>query len=334
MKTKKEVKKSKALVTGSSGFIGCHLVTALIENEWEVYALTREATDTSWLKEQNLHLVKSEYSDKAGLKKAVRGMDYIFHLGAVIYGSDWELFYKVNVQGTENILSACVEVNPGLKKFIYCSSVAASGPSVKGRFKNESDECIPVSFYGKSKLAAEEIVREYGEHIPFVIIRPPSVFGARQRELKTILLTLKKGIFPLLGSGDKQTCACFVGDVVRALLLSAEEEAANGQTYFVTDNLSYSWREVIDIAARAMGKRFFIKIPYPLVYAIALISEGASRVFGTKKLVNMVDIVNTRKYYLLYSSEKIQKELGFSPHTRFEEGIKSIIDQYRTEGVL
>lgn len=327
-------KKSKALVTGSSGFIGSHLVTALIEKEWQVYALTREATDTSWLIKQKVQLVKGEYRDKTALKKAVRGMDYIFHLGTVIYGDEWETFYQVNVQGTENILAACSEVNPGLKKFIYCSSIAASGSSVKGRLKNELDECQPFSLYGKSKLAAEEIVKKYGSSIPVVMIRPPSVLGIRQRELKTILLTIKKGILPQLGNGDKQTCICFVEDVVRAMIAAAEKDAANGQIYFVTDNHTYSWREMLNTAARVMGKRFVIKIPYPMVYLIALISEGLSRLLGTKKLVNMIDIVESRKRYWLYSSEKIEKELGFKPRVTFAEGIRHIIDQYREEGIL
>jgi nucleoside-diphosphate-sugar epimerase len=324
----------KVLVTGSSGFIGSHLVTALIEKGWDVYALVREATDTSWLEKQKVHLVKSEYSDRASLERAVRGMDYIFHLAAVLYGADWEPFYKANVQGTENLLAACAHVNPGLKKFIYVSSIAASGPSVKGRLKDEDDECLPTSLYGKSKLAAEKIVRVYGDRLPFVILRPPNVLGTRQQELKTLLLTLKKGISPRLGIGEKQTTICFVEDVVRSLILVAEEDAATGRTYFVTDNDTHSWREMIDTSAGIMGKKFILKIPFPMVYAIALISEGLSRVFGMKQLVNMIDIVDSRKRYWLFKSEKIQKELGFSPRITFAEGMKKIIDHYRQEGVL
>jgi nucleoside-diphosphate-sugar epimerase len=261
-------------------------------------------------------------------------MDYIFHLATIIYGDDWEPFYIANVQGTENLLTACANVNPGLKKFIYVSSIAASGPSVKGRLKDEYDECRPTSLYGKSKLAAEKIVRAYGDRVPFVILRPPNVLGTRQRELKTLLLTLKKGISPRLGIGEKQTTICFVEDVVRSLILVAEEDAATGRTYFVTDNDTHSWREMIDTAARVMGKKFILKIPFPMVYTIALVSEGLSRVFGMKKLVNMIDIVDSRKRYWLFKSEKIRDELGFSPRITFEDGIKNIIDHYRQAGVL
>lgn len=332
--TNSKQKKVKALVTGSSGFIGSHLVTALIEKGWDVYALIRDATDTSWLEKQKVRLVKGEYSDMDALKKAVPGMDYIFHVGAVIYGDDWEPFYKTNVKGTENILSACAEVNPGLKKFIFCSSIGASGSSVKGRLKTEEDECRPFSLYGKSKLEAEKIVREYSSHFPVVIIRPPSVLGPRQRELKTILLTIKKGIVPQLGNGDKQTCIVFVEDVVSALILAAEKDEADNQVYFVTNNQTYSWREMLNTAAKIMGKKCVIKIPYHLVYLIALISAGAAKVFGTKKIVNLIDVVESRRRYWLYSSKKIQKELGFSPHFTYEEGVRRIIDWYRKEGVI
>lgn len=324
----------RALVTGGSGFIGGYLVAALIEKNWEVSVLIRETTDTSRLENRGIHLVKGDFADKSSLKKAVKGMDYIFHAAAIIYGSNWEMFYKANVQSTENLLAACVEENPTLKKFVFISTIAASGPSVKSRLKNEDDECRPISFYGESKLAAEEITRKYGARIPFVIIRPPSVIGMRQRELETLLLTIKKGILPQLGNGDKQTCICSVEDVVRALILAAETEAASGQTYFVSDNNTYSWRELLDIAARAMGKRFVIKVPYPLVFLIALISEAGARFLGTKRLVNMIDIVQSRKYYWLYSSDRIHRELGFSPQTTYEQAIKRIIDAYRAEGTL
>jgi nucleoside-diphosphate-sugar epimerase len=96
----------KALVTGCSGFIGSHLVTALIEKDWEVYGLIRESTDDNWLKKQKVHLLKGEYRDKTALKKAVKCMDYVFHLGAIISAREWETYYRVNVQGTENLLAA------------------------------------------------------------------------------------------------------------------------------------------------------------------------------------------------------------------------------------
>jgi len=325
---------AKALITGSSGFIGSHLVSALIEKGWQVSALIREATDTVWLEKQQVNLIKSDYSDKKSLEKAVRGIEYVFHLATVIYGYDWQPFYKANVQATENLLAACSDVNPGLKKFIYVSSIAASGPSEKGRLKDEEDECRPTSLYGKSKLAAEEVVRAYGSRIPFVILRLLNVLGIRQEELKIFLLTLKKGISPRLGNGDRQTTICFVEDVVRSLILVAEADAATGQTYFVTDNDTHSWRDMIDTASRLMGKRFVLKIPFPLVYATALVSEGLSRVFGVKKLVNLIDIVDSRKRYWLFKSEKIHRELGFSPHITFEEGITTIIGHYRKEGIL
>lgn len=331
---KKEGKRTSALVTGGSGFIGSHLVAALMEKNWQVTVLIRETTAASRLENRGIHLVRGNFADKSSLRKAVSGMDYIFHAAAIIYGSSREMFYQANVQSTENLLAACVEENPMLKKFVYVSSIAASGPSVKGRLKNEDDECRPISFYGESKLAAEEITRRYGVHIPFAIIRPPSVIGLHQRELETLLLTIENGILPQLGNGDKQTCICSVEDVVRALILVAETAAAAGRTYFISDNNIYSWRELLAVAARAMGKKNTIKVPYPLVFSIALISEAAARFLDAKKLVNMIDIVQSRKYYWLYSSDRIHRELGFSPRTGYEQAIERIIEAYRADGFL
>ena len=325
----------KALVTGSCGFIGSHLVSSLIERSIDVYALVRKTSDTSWLNGKNVTLLPGDYSDVDSLIKAVDGMDYVYHLGAVIQAPDWDTYYRVNTLGTQNLLFACYKTIKNLKRFVFVSSIAASGPSTRGSLKAESDACNPKGGYGKSKLLAEKACRRYRNRIPVVIVRPPNILGIHQKELYKVCRLIKKRILPMLGNKEKQTSICFVQDLVKALILVAENERAIGETYFVTDNQVYSWHEILYYIADIQGVLpYVITVPHPVMYTIAFLSEFVSGFTNTVPLISRERVISTRKYYFLIDGSKIRKELGFEPQIQFEDGMREIIDWYRVQGLL
>ena len=324
----------KALVTGSTGFIGSHLVDSLIKKKYKVYCLIRKSSNLKWIKDRNVELITGSYWDKASLSRAVKGMDYIFHVGAVIDAMEWDTFYKVNVEGTVNLLNVCAEVNPNLKKFVFVSSIAAAGPAKERKPVKESDACHPVSLYGKSKCLAEEAVARFFDKLPIVIIRPTNVLGPRQRQLYSSLKLARKRIIPLLGNGDKQTSLVFVQDVVQALLLAAEKKNIRGRTYFVSDGKAYSWRDILKFITKELNLSIVIKIPFPVLMVIAFLNEMIAKVTGGSPLVTRKGILSVRNNYWLHDISLIRKELGFSPGIRFEEGMRDIIDWYKDKNLL
>lgn len=325
----------KALVTGSSGFIGSHLVEALLKKGFRVHCLIRKDSHLEWIKDQNVNFIVADYLNKSTLYKPLAGMEYIFHLGAVINAPDWDSYYKINTLGTKNIIEVCAEVNPDIKKFIFVSSIAASGPSYQKIFKKETDECRPVSLYGKSKLYAEQIVTEFEYKIPIVIVRPANILGIRQKELFSVLKLVKKRIIPMLGNRDLQTSICFVQDLVTALILVAENDQACGETYFVSDNKAYSWFEMLTCIAKILKVYpIVLRIPYPVMLSIAWISENLSKVINRKPLISIEHISSARKHYYLYTSEKIQNEHDFHPMINFTDGINEIVNWYKKQGML
>lgn len=320
----------KALVTGSSGFIGSHLVDFLLKEGHEVHCLIRPESDLKWLKGLDIRLLKCRYSDKTSLAQAVLNMEVIFHLAARIEAPNWDAYYTANTLSTKHLLEACAKNNPQLKRFVFVSSIAASGPSRRGEIKDESSQCFPVSPYGRSKLMAEEIVKDFAERIPIVIMRPANVLGARQKELILILNLLKKHIMPMIGSKKSKTSICFVEDLVRALFLAAVQEKAVGNTYFIADRSVYSWRHMLKFIAREL--RVYpavVRIPYPVLYTIALLSEGLASIFKAQALLTRNSLEATRKYEWIYRTEKIRKELGFKTTISFEKGIRNILDSYK-----
>ena len=167
------------------------------------------------------------------------------------------------------------------------------------------------------------------------IIRPANVMGRGQKELETIMKLIEKRILPLLGKKTNQTSICFVEDVISSLFLAAKNEKATGQTYFVTNDHYYSWREMLNFIAKTLhGGSPVFKLPHPLLYMTAKISGLCEQIFKTPPLISGQTLKNLRKYYWLYSGNKIQRELGFTPKINFEAGMKRIIDWYQDNKLL
>jgi nucleoside-diphosphate-sugar epimerase len=316
----------KAFVTGASGFIGSHLAQELVRRGYEVQALVRPTSNLRWLEGTGLALVAGDLQDQPSLLEAVTGSDVVFHLAAVIHTSSWERHRAVNIEGTENLLAACLEAAPRLQRFVFVSSISASGPSLKGRPKTEEDPCRPISAYGRSKLEAEEIVRRYGAKFPVVILRPPNVLGAREREVQDILRALRYRLKPLLGKKEKQTSFIMVEDLVEAILLCAEKKEAAGRIYQVTDGQAHSWREPLDILSRLLGRRC-LPLPYALLYILAGSAEIAFKLLGQRPPVRRSALRSIHDHYWIFDSSKIERELGFHPRLTLEEGLRRIVAQ-------
>lgn len=327
-------KKMNALVTGSTGFIGSHLVETLIKRKFQVYCLIRETSNTRWIKDLKVEFLTGKYSDKKFLAQAVKGKEYIFHLGAVIDAPNWQTYYRVNVENTVNLLDACFNVNPDIKKFLFVSSIAAAGPSKNKKPLEEGDDARPVSLYGKSKYLAEKAARNFFDKLPIVILRPTNVLGIRQKELLSILKLVRKRIIPLLGNGDKQTTICFVQDVVRALILAAENRRAKGKTYFVASEEVYSWRAMLESIAREFDYSLVLKIPYPVLLILAFFAKIIADLSGSQPLITPKSLASVRKHYWIQNVNLIKNDLGFSTKINIETGLRDIINWYKRKGYL
>ncbi len=145
----------RSLVTGASGFIGRRLARELVRRGDEVACLVRRTSRTAPLSGLPVELVVGDLGDPGSLDAAVKGRDRVFHLAGVVQALDEADFDTANTRGTANLVGACLRAAPGLKRFVFVSSIAAAGPSGPGRPVVETDAPKPVSAYGRSKLAAE-----------------------------------------------------------------------------------------------------------------------------------------------------------------------------------
>jgi len=322
---------SSVLVTGATGFIGSHLVEALLELGNQVRCLVRPSSNLQWLPRERVALCSASLASGDGLAKALEGAHTVFHLAGATKARTYPEYHRSNVESLRTLLDAVRKHAPGLRRFVYLSSQAAAGPSPAG-VMDETAACAPLTYYGESKLAAEKLLAGYPD-IPGVVLRSVSVYGPRDRDFLTLVKSMKLGVAPILGTREKRLTFVHVADVVQALILAAKSPAAAGRTYFITDGRVYTWDETRRIIEKVVGRKALeIRVPLPVIWATAAIADSWSRVTGTATIINLNRMREFRQANWACSSERLQAELKFRPRYDLESGLRQTIAWARENG--
>ena len=325
----------KSLVTGATGFIGSHLVEALLQRGDQVRCLLRNLSDLKWLDGLPIEVVQGNCNDKSSLKDAVTGVHQLFHLAGVTKAVDEKTYFEVNAYGTENLLQACLQYNPSLQKFIYLSSQAAAGPCQNGGQKKETDLCEPVSPYGRSKRMGEDFALAHAHELPLLILRPSAVYGPRDRDIYAFFKLLSKKINPCFYSQEQRISLCFVEDIVHAILLASETKEGSGEIFFVSDGQDYRMEEVSDTFASAMGVNpVCIRLPGWVIYGVASLSEYLSKLRGKPALLSRGKVEEMVQENWVCDITKARSVLGFKPLVSLGEGARLTFEWYKKENWL
>jgi dihydroflavonol-4-reductase len=313
----------RVLVTGSTGFLGRHLLDLLAERQIETACLVRPGTDTRTLEGRQIIRVEADYDDPSSLDRALTGVGCVFHLGARIEGNDELAFFKANVEATQQLGRACVHADPP-PRFVFASSIAAAGPSAGGRAKSETDPCEPVSAYGRSKLLAERALSALRPGLPLVMLRLPNILGAGQRQLESTMSLIRRRIVPVPGGRRRKTSICFARDAARALLLAAEGSAAAGDVFYVTDGGAYSWQDLVEPLARELAPGPVVRLRTPVLLGVAALMQSWAAIRRTPPTVTVSDILSTSRNDWLFDDARFRHEFGFVPVVKFEAEIARI----------
>jgi nucleoside-diphosphate-sugar epimerase len=320
---------STSVVTGANGFVGSHLVDLLLKKGHVVKCITRKTSKLTWLEEKNIQIYDCGLNNKEELRKAFEGADYIFHIAGVVKSKYKEGYFKGNVDTTHTLLDAALN-NKTLKKFIVVSSLTAVGPAANGKPVDETTECRPITTYGRSKLAQEELTKSFRVQIPVTICRAPAIYGERDTEILIFFKTFNKGLMTTIGFKTKSLSLLHVKDLVNGLYLSAVSEKSAGETYFISSEKFYTWEEVGHITEKVLGKKpLKIKVPHFAVYSIATIAEFFSFFSSKAATLNIEKAKDITQCDWICDTSKAVKDLGYRQEISLEEGIKSTIDWYR-----
>ena len=324
------------LVTGATGFGGSHVAEILVRRGDTVRTIARPASDTKFLEELGVNIVRGDFTDAAVLPAALDGVDVVIHCAAKV--GDWgavDEYRKVNVEGLRTLLDA-VKGRP-LKSFVLVSTLGV----YEARHHHGTDEAEPlpqqhIDGYTQSKVEAETLALEYHRKhgVPVVIVRPGFVYGPRDRTvLPRIVERLKERSIVYIARGRYALNTTYVGNIADACLLAADNPAAIGEIFNITDGEFVSKRRFFEAIADGLGlkrPRGFPPVPIWLARILANQREGK---FRRENRPNPPRITQAQLKFaglnLDFSIAKARTKLGYTPKVLFDEGMKRALESFK-----
>lgn len=306
----------KTLVTGGNGFIGSAIVRALVERGDDVRVLVRINSDVSNLRKLPVELVYGDLADTTSLGKALKGCNVLFHVAAFyrLWAQDSSLFYKINVEGTRNLMLAAHK--SGVERIVYTSSIAALGTATEGFSANEEtpvNSRLKKGHYKQSKFIAElevlKLVKELG--LPAIIVNPTAPVGPGDIKPTPTGRLIRDAAFGRIPAFvNTGLNIVHVDDVARGHLL-AMERGRMGERYILGgENMSLK-RILETIAAMTQNRPPKVNLSPNLILPIAYAAETWARLTDGNEPMITVDGVRLSKQLMYYSSDKAQKKLGY-----------------------
>jgi nucleoside-diphosphate-sugar epimerase len=329
--------KLKVLVTGASGFLGSHVAEQLSQAGHEVVALVRRSSNRKFLETlPNVSFAYGAVEDARAVDEAVRGVDAIVHSAGLVKARGEAEFEKTNVEGTKNLLASARNHAPGLKRFVFVSSLAAVGPSRDGSPVKPDREPQPVTHYGRSKLRAEQAVLAAKGELPVTVIRPPMIYGPRDNETFAFFQTVSRRVLPYLGDGKNTLSIVYAADAANACVRAIFADVPSGSLYFVDDGKVYVWRDMLAELEKVLERRAFLRVPIPffVLRGAAVASEGYGRIRGKAVMLTRDKINELSAPHWVCDAEKTRTDLGWAPQVEWTEGARRAADWYRREGWL
>lgn len=326
-----------ACITGSSGFIGGHLVNALLAGGWRVRRLLRKESLSQAINtgcsSDSVEFFPIPEGDSPDLRTVLDGVSVFFNLAGVLLGKTEREFYDGNVNFTKKIVRAVEQCKgPDFRKFLHLSSLAALGPCKDGIPLNENAQPQPIGWYGNSKLDGEKAILEYADKIPVAIMRPCAVYGPGDRAFLSLFKFMRKGpaVYP---SGDFRISLIHVGDLVEGIIGAGEASIPSGSIYNLCGDAPIKHSELCMSLAEIYG-RCPLKIPLPVVACnfVAFLSELSCFTSNSVHHLNRQKVMEICGGDWTCENSKAKSDFGFNPKWGIKAGLRSTFDWYVREG--
>lgn len=325
----------KIFITGAAGYIGSKLSLTLADRGHEIHAMVRSIASEKWLMHPNIKVFKGDVLDKESLLMAMKGCDQVYHVAgkAGTWAKDASVFYKVNVEGTRNILDAAIAT--GVRKMVFTSACGVLGPTRAEPLEEEDERIVDFALdYDRSKKLAEELIAEYvKDGMNVVIVSPAKVYGpghiSHALMLNAIINNfLKKRITVIPAPGTYCVGFVYIDDIVSGHIL-AMEKGKTGETYILGGtNLShYEFFDRLRILSSCKG--YILMVPKRVVKAWAHIQELKYKLWGTPVMLTAKSVDHLFSHYT-FSSKKAIRDLGYKI-TPLDEALQKTIYYLKQE---
>ena len=308
----------------------------------EVWAAVRKTSSLEYLRDSRIHRIELNLSSEDDLKSQLKDhpFDYVVHAAGVTKCIHQEDFYRINTEGTKNLVNAIRTLKMPLKRFVYLSSLSIFGPIKEQQPYQEiteADTPQPNTAYGKSKLLAEQFLDGINESLkadeepfPYVILRPTGVYGPREKDYFLMAKSIKGHSDFSVGYKQQDITFVYVQDVVQAVFL-AIDYGKTGRKYFLSDGQVYQSSTFSNLIHQALGRPWWIRIKAPIwiLRVVTFFGEHIGRMTGK------ITALNNDKYHILKQRNwrcDIQPaidELGYHPEYPLELGVPLTIRWYK-----
>ncbi len=328
----------KLLLTGGTGFIGSRLALAARERQMDVVVTGLVKTDAeksraAELQRAGVGIETGSLQDAAFARQVVAGCDTVIHLAAAQHesGVPDSYFEDVNVTGTQSLLAASRDAR--VRRFVYGSTIGIYGSAAQGKL-DETSPPAPDNVYGRTKLAAENVVREQAGGVETSIVRISETYGPGDFRLLKLFRAIDRGRFLMIGSGENQRQLMHVDDLVRGLLIVAAHVAAAGETFVLPGAEVLTTRDMVDVIAAVLGRNVSrLRLPMWPFLAAAVAFEATFKPLRIDPPLHRRRLDFFRKTFV-FSTDKAQRLLGFSPQVSFGEGARDTAEWYGRHGLL
>jgi dihydroflavonol-4-reductase len=324
------------LVTGGTGFVGAHVVRALLARGRTVRCLARRESRRDNLKGLSVEIAFGDVTDRASIARALNGIETLYHCAADyrLWAKDPQELARVNVAGTQNVLAAAAEA--GVAKVVYTSSVGALGLKSDG---TPADEATPVARdavvgrYKKSKYDAERVAEAWaGRGLPVVIVNPSTPVG----ELDVKPTPTGQMIVDFLNRRlpayvDTGLNLVDVRDVAEGHLLAAERGEV-GEKY-ILGNRNMTLKEILETLSRLTGLPApAVRLPHAVPLAVAAVATFIANLTGRPPRVSL-ESVRMSRHRMFFDAGKAVGQLGL-PQTPVEQALGRAVAWFQEEGYV
>ncbi|MBN1183763.1 MAG: NAD-dependent epimerase/dehydratase family protein [Bacteroidales bacterium] len=321
----------KIAITGGTGCLGHPLLERLIDHGHDIRLLVLPNEPIREFIKQNVTIVRGVLSSKNDLNYLTKECEVVFHLAGKVHSvpktqKEEDEFFRINVQGTENIIRASNENK--IKRIIFYSTVGVYGRDADFH-GDEFSKCNPTNVYAKSKYLAEQLVLKNSLNggSEGVVLRFPVVYGVGDRgNVAKLIDAVRKKYFVFLGKGDAKRSMISAKNTAKAAVLAAIEPEASSQVFCVTDGKDYSINQLIESICISLNTNWRpIHIPILIANGIGKIADLFERHFNVDFPINSSK-VKKLSHSLTFSCEKVKQILKFTPDENLQEGISREVE--------
>ncbi len=317
----------KIFLTGGSGFVGQSIIPILIENGYEIFALTRSKKSADKVKSIGAIPIMDDLTSLSkNTEDALKKCEYVLHSAAHMdLTYDKEPFYKVNVDATNDLLKKSKGNN--IKKFIYISAApVVPGSPIINLFEKDAGTQLPKALYPKTKAIAERaVLAANGNSFKTIALRPPAIWGPNNHHYEDLMSNVASGKWKWIGGGHQILSTIHVKNLANAIM-SAFKSEKGGEAYFVTDGDRRSMRKTFTAILNAEGLDPGEKeLPRGLAVFFAHLFGGIWKLLGLKSrppvMPLMIRLMGTE---FSVSDLKARTELGYKNAIDFQQGVKEL----------